>query len=126
MLKPGINVLEQFSISRKVAPIILRLIYACMAVHLLSLARLFGTSWTVAQQAPLSLGFSKQECWSGLPCLPPGDLPDPEIESRPPALQVASLLLSHQGSPRLLYIPHPISPIINILYHKSKFVIPKK
>ena len=38
------------------------------------------TPWTVARQAPLSLGFSKQEYWSGLPCPPPGDLPDPGIQ----------------------------------------------
>ena len=37
--------------------------------------RLFAIPWTVACQAPLSVGFSRQECWSGLPCLPPGDLP---------------------------------------------------
>ena len=35
------------------------------------------TPWTVARQAPLSMGFPRQECWSGLPCPPPGDLPDP-------------------------------------------------
>ena len=40
--------------------------------------------WTVAHQAPLSMGFSRQESWSGLPCLPPGDLPDPEIEPESP------------------------------------------
>ena len=42
--------------------------------------QLFATLWTVAHQAPLSMGFSRQEYWSGLPCLPPGDLPDPGIE----------------------------------------------
>ena len=42
--------------------------------------RLFVTPWTVAPQAPLALGFSRQEDWSGLPCPPPGDLPDPGIE----------------------------------------------
>ena len=41
---------------------------------------LFVTLWTAAHQAPLPMGFSKQEYWSGLPCLPPGDLPDPGIE----------------------------------------------
>ena len=41
---------------------------------------LFATLWTVAHQAPLSVGFSRQEYWSGLPCPPPGDLPDPGIE----------------------------------------------
>ena len=40
--------------------------------------------WTVARQAPLSMGFSRQEHWSGLPCPPLGDLPEPEIESRYP------------------------------------------
>ena len=38
------------------------------------------TLWTVAHQDPLSMGFSRQESWSGLPCPPPGDLPDPGIE----------------------------------------------
>ena len=41
-----------------------------------SLVWLFATLWTVAHQAPLSMAFSRQECWSGLPCPPPGDLPD--------------------------------------------------
>ena len=44
-------------------------------------------------------GLSRQEYWSGLPCPPPGDLPDPGIEPRAPALQVDTLPLSHQGSP---------------------------
>ena len=61
--------------------------------------QLFATLWTVAHQAPLSMGFSRQEYWSGLPFPPPGDPPDPGIEPTPPALQVDSLLLSHQGSP---------------------------
>ena len=50
---------------------------------------LFATPWTVAPQAPLSMGFSRQEYWSGLPCPPPGDLPDIGIEVsslRSPAL----------------------------------------
>ena len=53
-------------------------------VHVLNLfshVRLFVTPWTTARQAPLSMGFSRQEYWSGLPCPPPGDLPDPGIES---------------------------------------------
>ena len=44
------------------------------------------TLWTVARQAPLSTGFPRQECWSGLPFPPPGDLPDPGIEPASPAL----------------------------------------
>ena len=46
----------------------------------LSHAQLFGTPWTIAHQAPLSMRFSRQEYWSGLSCPPPGDLPDQGIE----------------------------------------------
>ena len=59
-----------------------------------------ATPWTVACQAPLSLGFSKQEYWSGLPCPPPGNLPDPGIEPRSPALQEDSLLTELSGKPQ--------------------------
>ena len=52
-----------------------------MCVKLLQLCMtFFFIHWTVASQAPLSMGFSRQEYWSGLPCLPPGDLPDPGME----------------------------------------------
>ena len=50
------------------------------------------TPWTAAHQAPLSVGFSRQECWSGLPFPSPWDLPDPGIEPRCPALQADTLL----------------------------------
>ena len=50
----------------------------------LSHVQLFATLWTVACQAPLSKGFSRQEYWSGLPCPPPGDLPDPGTEPKSP------------------------------------------
>ena len=59
----------------------------------LSCVRLFAISWTVACQAPLSMGFSGQEYWSGLPCPPPGALPNPRMEPTSPfspALQVDS------------------------------------
>ena len=59
----------------------------------------FVTPWTVACQAFLSMGFPRQEYWSGLPFLSPGDLPDSGLEPGTPALQVDSLPLSHQGSP---------------------------
>ena len=52
---------------------------------------LFVTPWTVAHQAPLSMGFSRQEYWSGLPYPPPGDLPNPRIEPRSPASPADSL-----------------------------------
>ena len=55
--------------------------------------------WTVARQAPLSTGFPRQEYWSGLPFLSPGDHADPGIETGSPELQVDSLPLSYQGSP---------------------------
>ena len=45
-----------------------------------SLGQLFATLWNVVFQAPLSMGFSRPEYWSGLPCLPPGDLPDTGIQ----------------------------------------------
>ena len=53
---------------------------ACV-LSLFSRVQLFVTLWTVARQAPLSLGLSRQEYWSGLPCCPPGNLPDPGIKS---------------------------------------------
>ena len=59
---------------------------------------LFATLWTAACQAPLSMGFSRQEYWRWLPCPPPGDHPDPGIEPASPALQADSLPVSHQGS----------------------------
>ena len=49
-----------------------------------SRVQLFVTRWTVAHQAPLSVGFSRQEYWSGLPCPPPGDLPNPGVEPMSP------------------------------------------
>ena len=49
------------------------------------------TAWTVAHQDPVSMGFSRQEYWSGLPFLSPGDLPNPGIEPRSPALQAGPL-----------------------------------
>ena len=57
---------------------------------LLSHVRLFATSWTVASQALLSMGFSRQEHWTVLQFPSPGDLPDPEIELGSPALQADS------------------------------------
>ena len=74
----------------------LLLLTVCCAQSL-SRVRLFVTPWTVAHQAPLSLGFSRQEYWSGFQCLPPGELPNPGIEPRSPALQAESLLSEPPG-----------------------------
>ena len=55
----------------------------CVCAKSLQSCQLFATLWTVAYQAPLSVGFSRQEYWSGLPCPLPGDLPNPEYETSP-------------------------------------------
>ena len=63
---------------------------------------LFATLWTVTCQVPLSMRYSREEYWSGLPCPPPRDLPNPGMEPMSLvclALQAYSLLLNHQGSP---------------------------
>ena len=64
----------------------------CVKVKLLSHVRLFVTPWTVAYEAPPSVGFSTQEYWSGLPFPSPGDLPDPGIKPWSPALHADALL----------------------------------
>ena len=58
---------------------------------------LFATPWTVASQAPLSMKFSRQEYWSGVPFPPPGDLPNPGMEPGSPALQADSLSAALPG-----------------------------
>ena len=63
----------------------------------LSCVRLFATPWTVAYQAAPSMGFSRQEYWSGLPFPSPGDLPNPGIEPGSPALQTDVLLSEPPG-----------------------------
>jgi len=70
-------------------------------VKLLSYVRLFATLWTVDYQGPPPMGFSRQEYWSRLPFPSPGDLLDPGIEPRSPAL----LLLSHFSRVRLCATP---------------------
>ena len=71
-------------------------------VKLLSRVQLFVTPWTVAYQAPPSMGFSRQEYWSGLPFPSPGDLPDPGIEPRSPTLQADALPSEPPGNPSYL------------------------
>ena len=76
--------------------------YVCAKLLLLGLT--LCNPMTVSHQVLLSMGFSRQEYWSGLPCSPPGDLPDLGIEPTSPAapaLQAGSLRLSHQRSPRV-------------------------
>ena len=70
-----------------------------MKVKSLSHFRLFATLWTVAYQAPPSMGFSRQEYWSGLPFPSPEDLPNPGIEPRSPTLEADTLTSEPPGKP---------------------------
>ena len=87
--------------------------HACMLSRF-SHSRFFATLWTVTHQAPLSMGFSREEYWSGLSCSPPGDLPNPGIEAASPRLlhwQADSLPPSHQGSPTVSHTGIQISTL---------------
>ena len=86
-------------------------------VKLLSCVRLFATPWTEAHKAPPSLGFSRQEYWSGLPHPSPGDLLNPGIEPRSPTLQADTLTSEPPGKPlpRSLLISWMQSPSAVIL-----------
>ena len=84
-----LDMLERLTLSLFIARII-------MKVKSLSRVRLFATPRTVAYQAPLSMGLSRQKCWSGLPLPSPGDLPDPGIEPGSPA---DALLSEPPGKP---------------------------
>ena len=75
-----------------------------MHVYLLSHIKLLATLWTVACQAPLSMGFPRQEYWRGCHFLLQGLLPYPEIELKSPAVQKDSSPLSHQPSPVVVSI----------------------
>ena len=66
-------------------------------MKVLSHVRLFATMWTVAHQASPPMGFSRQEYWSGLPFPSPGDLPNPGIEPRSPALEADTLTSEPPG-----------------------------
>ena len=73
-----------------------------------------ATPWTAARQAPLSMGFSRQEHWSGLPCPSPGDRPNSGVEPKPTS-QAASSLLSYLGSPTLWFTDILIKLLIYML-----------
>ena len=80
----------------------------------LSRVRLFATPWTVAYQAPPSMGSSRQEYWGGLPFPSPGDLPNPGIEPRSPALQADALTSEPPGQ------THPIWARVRALEVKEE------
>ena len=100
---------------------------------LLSPVGLFTTPWAVPRQAPLSMGFSRQEYWSGWPFPSPGDLPNPGIKLRSPALQVDSLLSEPPGKPWCLMInicrivkgkPSILSTVLRNSEPRARFQIP--
>ena len=84
---------------------------------LLSRVQLYATPWTVAFQAPLSMGLSRQEYWCGLPFPSPGDLPDPGIDPVSWQDQPGSLPMSHQGSQKVF--------ILNTKYKSSRQLLIK-
>ena len=77
-------------------------VHGCVLSHF-SYVQLFVTLWTVACQASLSMGSSRQECWSGLPSPPTGDFPDPETEL--PSVTISCI------SRRVLYHQHPLESL---------------
>ena len=86
---PRLSPLLFLQFSPSVSPLQIRTFingYACVLSHV----QLFATLWTRAHQAPLSVGFPRQECWSGLSFPPPGHLPDPGIERASPACSASA------------------------------------
>ena len=84
---------------------------------MLSHVELFVIPWTVAHQAPLSMGFSQQKYWSELPFPSPGHFPDPGIEPVSPAWQADSLPLKHLASPIIITCISQIMTIEMCLLH---------
>ena len=104
-------------------------IISSFVVDLPSQVRLFETPWTVAHQVPLSMGFPRQEYWSGLPFSSPGDLPNPGVERDSPALASTSqLALSHQESPiislLMLKIKALLFLLLGIVAGNTKYTVP--
>ena len=100
-----------YSIISKMNLGVLSLLCACVCtLSHFSRVRLFATPWTTAHQAPPSMGFSRQEYWSGLPFPSPGDLPYPGIEPWSPAFQADALTSEPAG--KSLYLKSPqIKPL---------------
>ena len=82
---------------------ILVIFLACVLSHF-SHVRLFETLWSIAHEAPLSMGFPRQEFWSGLPFPSPGDLPNPGVEPVSPALAGGFFTTKPPGKPTYNYV----------------------
>ena len=94
--------------------------WVCVCVKSLSRVRLFATPWTVAYHAPPSMGFSRQEYWSGLPFPSPEDLPHPGIESRSQSLVASLKKLAQFTLERLSCgIKHPLGKDAQGLFRES-------
>ena len=110
--------------------IYVRYIGVCVHTQLLSCVQLFATPQTVTCQAPLSLGFSRQEYWSGLPLYSPIDLPDTGIKPRSPALQGDSLVCSTREAhvqvqiPIQIYFPVSVMRGISLMVQWLRFRLP--
>ena len=98
------------------------MLVACVHAKLLSRVRLFATPRTVAHQAPPCMGFSRQEHWSGLPCPPPGDLPDPGVEPlslRSP--ESAGRFFTTSTTWEAVHLPEPITASCGFGSHLHRF-----
>ena len=89
-----------------------------------SRVQLFVTPWTVAHQTPLSMGFSGQEGWSGLPCPPPGDLPNPGIELESLALAGGFFTTEPRGKSHFYDTVDSISFLRDFFYYPQFLLIP--
>ena len=81
------------------------------------------TPWTVAHQAPLAIAFSRQEYWNGLPFPSPGDLPDPGIQPRSPALQADSLLTELANIQKTMSLQKRLWPLLEMTTRRCSFIV---
>ena len=114
---------------RAVTDLPITIVCVCVCVcEWLSRVRYFATPWTVTCQAPLSMKFSRQEYWSGLPLPSPGDLPDPEIEPGSPALQADALPSSELSSVyyllSLVICHHPYHTFVTLFPTWEDYFLP--
>ena len=91
-----------------------------MKVKLHSCVQLFATPWTITYQTPLTMGFSKQRYWSGLPFPSPWDFPDPGIKPRSPTLQADTLPSEPSGKPKNV---QTTVQLIALISHSSKVML---